>query len=188
MKKRKIFFNRVREILAEIHFYTNEVEALIKGIIWGLSWCAGILANQKITDMRALSSSYLMFALSLLMEFGLRIKGRKHWLSRIIYAIYCAALACIVIIATASLMGITFSQDYYKIMFEITKVIMIFMVIDIVIVWIEPNSEKINISKRENTNSINSNDLINDERNIFKEKLFIGYLGDIYNKGDDTNE
>lgn len=181
MKKLKRY---ILEVLDEIHLYTDKIEAMIKGIILGVSWLGGIVTIKDTADTRALSSAYMIFALSILMEFGLRIKGKKHWLSRVIYVIYLGAMISILLIAIMCLTGTTFRTDHYKIMFELSKWIMIFIGLDIIIVWIGPDVEHKSIWKNKKNDAVSKRLTVeSDEVKLFNEKLFNGYLGNI-DKGD----
>lgn len=171
----------IKENMDEIHLYVNKSELLIKDIIWAISWIGGIYAIGNTTDKQALSSAYLIFALSLLMEFGMRIKEKKHWLSRIIDGMFCMSVACILLMAIISLVGAPLFDNHYKIMFGISSGIMIFMLLDFLITWIEPEGKQEGIIKE------NKDKQVDDKVDLFTEKLYNGCLGDI-KKGDGNNE
>ena len=174
----------LREILDEIHLYTNKLELLIKDIIWGLSWICGIYAIHNTSDKRALSSSYFIFSLSMLMEFGEKIKKKEHWASRLIDGIFCVAIIEVLLLAAVYLFGAPGIKNHFDIMYKTTFGIMCFMGIDFVIAWIEPNIE-FDIKKvddKKSTNEIKDIQLAN----IFRQKLLSGNLGNV--KGDDDNE
>lgn len=172
----------LRECMDEIHLYVDKRELLIKDIIWAISWIGGIYAINNTEDKQALSSAYLIFALSLLMEFGQKIITKKHWFSRLVDSIFCLAIISILLMAIVSLFGAPLlCESHYKIMFIISLSIMVFMILDFIITWIEP---EINQSKPEKHAIIENND---NTIALFNNKLYKGKLGDI-SKGDDTNE
>lgn len=172
----------IKDNLDEMHLYINKSELLIKDIIWAISWIGGIYAIHKTTDKQALASAYLIFSLSLLMEFGVKIKNKKQWLSRVVDGIFCSSIIGILLMSIAALVGPTLSDRYYKIMFDISVGIMVFMLIDFGIIWIEPDIKQ--SDDKEDKKDMKIDDEI---YHIFEEKLFSGCLGNI-NKGDDKNE
>ncbi len=165
----------------EMHLYVNKSELLVKDIIWGISWIGGIYAISKTTDKQALSSAYLIFSLSLLMEFGMKIKGKKHWFSRVIDGAFCVAIICILLMAITALVGAPLCGNHYNVMFNISIGIMIFMLIDFLVTWIEPDAKQLDVKEKEEDMKIE------DKVGVFEKKLYSGCLGDI-NKGDDNNE
>lgn len=171
----------MKKNLDEIHLYVNKSELLIKDIIWAISWIGGIYCINKTADKQALSSAYLIFSLSLLMEFGMKIKGKKYWLSRVVDGVFCMAIICILLMAVTSLFGGIVCAGHYNIMFKISFGIMVFMLVDFVVTWIEPNVKQENILKKE------ENIKTGDKVFLFEEKLYSGALGNI-DKGGDNNE
>lgn len=121
---------RLKDNLDEMHLYINKSEMLIKDTIWAISWIGGICAINKTTDKQALASAYLVFSLSLIMEFGRKIKDKKHWFSRVVDGVFCLAIICILLMATAALMGVQLCGNDDKVMFNISIGIMIYMLID----------------------------------------------------------
>lgn len=172
---------RLKDDLDEMHLYINKSEMLIKDTIWAISWIGGICAINKTTDKQALASAYLVFSLSLIMEFGRKIKDKKHWFSRVVDGVFCLAIICILLMATATLMGVQLCGNDDKVMFNISIGIMIYMLIDFLVVWIEPDI-KIPDKKEENKDM-----KIDDKVDLFEKNLYSGCLGDI-NKGDDKDE
>ena len=168
---------RLKDNLDEMHLYINKSEMLIKDTIWAISWIGGICAINKTTDKQALASAYLVFSLSLIMEFGRKIKDKKHWFSRVVDGVFCLAIICILLMATAALMGVQLCGNDDKVMFNISIGIMI----DFFVVWIEPDI-KIPDNKEENKDME-----IDDKVDLFEKNLYSGCLGDI-NKGDDKDE
>lgn len=166
--------DKKREILREIHLYIDKGELLIKDTIWAISWLGGIYAIKNTQDKRALSSAYLIFSLSLLMEFGLKVKKKKEYLSRIIDGAFCIAAICILLMSVIALVGAPLFADHYIIMYRISKGLMVFMTIDFFVVWVEP--EYIEVE------NIKAKEIYNDyeERNIFQERLLGGNLGNIF--------
>ena len=171
----------IKENLDEIHLYPDKGELLIKDIIWAISWIGGIYTIHETTDKQSLSSAYLIFSLSLLMEFGGKIKEKQHWISRIIDGIFCLSVVSILLMAIASLFGAAVSPVHYEIMFIISFGIMIFIMIDFWITWIGPAVEPVKAMEK------NENKQLDDETVLFSEKLLKGHLGDI-DKGDRDNE
>lgn len=181
----KIDFSAVKKWIEnnikEVHLYADKRELLVKDIIWGISWIGGIYAINGTSDKRALSSAYLIFSLSLLMEFGTKINKKKFWISRIIDGIFCLAIASITLIAMAFLVDAPLDEEHYKIMFNISAGIMLFMLIDFLIAWIQPNDKQIeNIQK-------DTEKKMDNKISLFEQKLYSGCLGNI-NKGEDSNE
>jgi hypothetical protein len=177
----------IKENIDEIHLYVDKSELLIKDIIWAISWIGGIYAVSNTTDKQALSSAYLIFALSLLMEFGLKIKEKKHWFSRVIDGLFCTAIACMLLMAMISLFGAPLFPNHYIIMFGISVGIMIFMLLDFVITWIEPAIEVKQVDSIKKNKDMQAEDMRKMYEKMYNDKLNKGYLGDI-NKGDGNNE
>lgn len=171
----------IKNSLDEMHLYVNKSELLIKDIIWAISWIGGIYAISKTTDKQALSSAYLIFSLSLLMEFGMKIKGKKYWLSRVIDGAFCFAITCILLMAITSLVGAPICENHYNIMFDISIGIMVFMLLDFLITWIEPDVKQPDTTEKEKEMKTD------DKIDMFNKKLYSGCLGDI-NKGENNNE
>ena len=171
----------IKNSLDETHLYVNKSELLVKDIIWAISWIGGIYAISNTSDKQALSSAYLIFSLSLLMEFGMKIKGKKHWLSRVIDGVFCFAIICILLMSITSLVGAPLCDKHYKIMFNISVGIMIFMLLDFLITWIEPDVKPLDNKEKDKDKKTD------DKVCLFEEKLYSGCLGDI-NKGDGNNE
>lgn len=172
---------RLKDSLDEMHLYVNKSELLIKDIIWAISWIGGIYAINTTTDKQALASAYLIFSLSLLMEFGGKVKEKEHWFSRVVDGIFCLAIICILLMAITALVGAPLCDKHYNVMFYISTGIMIFVLIDFLITWIEPDIKQSDDKEKKDSMKID------DKAYIFKEKLYSGCLGDI-NKGDDKNE
>lgn len=70
---------KVEKVIKEIHLYKNKVEALIKVLIWIVSWIGGILVLLGTENKDVLGSAYLIYTLSLLMEFAPRIYEKKSF-------------------------------------------------------------------------------------------------------------
>ena len=165
----------------EMHLYANKSELLVKDIIWAISWIGGIYAINKTTDMQALASAYLVFSLSLLMEFGGKIKDKKHWGSRIVDGVFCFSIIWILLMAITALVGAPLCENHYNIMFDISEGIMMFILIDFFVTWIGPDVKRTDVKEEE------KNLQVDDKVNVFIKKMYSGCLGDI-NKGDDNNE
>lgn len=168
-------------ILEEVHLYSDKGELLVKDIIWLISWIGGIYVVRDATDKRTLASAYLIFSLSMLMEFGMKIKEKEHYISRIIHVIFCALLGCILLLSIVSLCGGSAFIDDYSVMYNCSKWIMIFIVLDWIIAWIvRPVSED---ELYLNTKMLESDGVMNEEKNKFQDKLLYGNLGSI-SKGE----
>lgn len=173
---------RIRKILKEVHLYTNKIEMLIKFIIWGISWIGGILVLQSTQDKKAVGSAYLIFALSLLMEFAAKIKDKKDIFSKIIHTIFCSMMVGILFMAVMILFGMKLEECYYDVMFGLSVAIMIFMSLDFLIFWLgtEYINEVVDIQQKEIKPVYN-------ERELFKSHLYNGNLGNI-EKGEQIDE
>jgi len=176
---------RIKKVLREVHLYTNKIEMLIKIIIWGISWIGGILVLQSSTDKKSIGSAYLIFALSLLMEFAIKIKDKNDIFSKIIHTIFCCIMIAILFMAFGILLGMEFQQYYYDVMFGLSAIIMIFMFLDFLIFWVGTEYiyiEEINI-QQENTKSVHKEKAME----LFDNYLYHGTLGNI-EKGEQKDE
>ena len=111
----------------------------------------------------------------------MKIKGKKHWFSRVIDGAFCVAIICILLMAITALVGAPLCGNHYNVMYNISIGIMIFMLIDFLVTWIEPDAKQLDVKEKEEDMKIE------DKVGVFEKKLYSGCLGDI-NKGDDNNE
>ena len=82
------------------------------------------------------------------MEFGMKIKGKKHWFSRVIDGAFCVAIICILLMAITALVGAPLCGNHYNVMFNISIGIMIFMLIDFLVTWIEPDAKQLDVKEK----------------------------------------
>ena len=78
-KKNKI---RISKAVKDLYLYPNRSkgENVLRGAVWLSSWIVGIMV-QTTTDYRAMGGAYIIFAVSLLLEFI--TEGRNSIIARI---------------------------------------------------------------------------------------------------------
>lgn len=170
---------KVKKIIIEVHLYTNKIEALIKTVIWIISWIGGILVLLDTTDKNVLGSAYFIYTLSLLMEFVPKIYGKAEPWSRFLHTVFCFTIAIVCVLAAAILFGATLSNGFFTLMLVLTCFVIAYMVIDTFALWMELDRGVKNMEEKNN-----SKDLVESK---FEEKLISGNLGNI-GKGIENNE
>lgn len=163
---------KIKKIISEIHLYNNKIEALIKVIIWIISWIGGIFVLLDTENKEVLCSAYFIYMLSLLMEFVPKIHRMKEFGSRIIHSIFCFIMAIIFLLAVGVLFGVSLPETGYDIMLNLTTVVIVYMAIDVFVLWLEPENKPLDIKS-------NDIDSIFESRETFSERLSNGNLGDI---------
>lgn len=86
-ERKKAAAKVIRELY--LYPYRSVSESVIRVTVLGGSWLVGIVVQQPI-DQRALGGAYLIYALSLLLEFAPETK--KHPLARIIHGLFCTLI------------------------------------------------------------------------------------------------
>ena len=214
--KFKKLYRELSRIMHETHLYKSKIESLIKTSIWLVSWIGGIAITIYSTDKRAIASAYLLFSLSLLMEFGQKIKEKKQIVSRLIDCVFCVSGVTLIVLSFACLLGDNLIDkgllnDFYDIMFVITICQMVFMVLDFICLWVSPDDNPETPPPDDNCSSPNRElppqsddgdarkcecaDASNDNDNLtaddgfcmFELKLMTGNLGNV-KEGDNDNE
>lgn len=170
---------KVKKIIIEVHLYTNKVEALIKTVIWIISWIGGILVLLNTTDKNVLGSAYFIYTLSLLMEFVPKIYGKTESWSRFLHTVFCFTISIVLVLASAILFGATLPNGFFTLMLVLTCLVIAYMVIDTFTLWMGLDQGVKNIEEK------------NDSKNLieskFEEMLIRGNLGNI-GKGIENNE
>lgn len=89
MKKeqKKLAMRTVKELY--LYPYRSKGENAVRAIIWMISWLIGI-AIQSSTNHQAIGGAYLIFALSLLLEFVPESRTRPF--ARFLHGLFCALL------------------------------------------------------------------------------------------------
>lgn len=82
-KKRKLTAKRVRNLY--LYPYRSKGENLARGGVWMASWLIGIIAQQT-ANQQTLGGAYLIFALSLLLEF--LPESKEYLLAKIVHGIF----------------------------------------------------------------------------------------------------
>lgn len=87
-KKNKI---RISKAVKDLYLYPNRSkgENVLRGAVWLSSWIVGIMV-QTTTDYRAMGGAYIIFAVSLLLEFI--TEGRNSIIARIAHGMFCILL------------------------------------------------------------------------------------------------
>ena len=175
----------IKDIIDDIHLYDNKIELLIRYVLWGILWIGGIVVVKDTPDKRTLTSSFFIFGLSMLMELGPKIKGKKYYISRFIYLVLVLAMVLIVLMSVRSLMGMVQFETYYTFMYYCSSILMIYLAVDFFIAWLEPGElHKIRL-KDESDKTKEENEIC--ERDVFCQRLISGNLGNI-GKGDTDDE
>lgn len=105
----------ISSIIHDLYLYPNRSkgENLIRGLVWCISFAIGILAQHFFTpnfvDQRALCGAYLIYALSLLLEFAL--KDNEHLLGMIVHGLFLVLLCLIIVGAGFFSFSPTFAAD-----------------------------------------------------------------------------
>lgn len=164
---------RVRDTISEIHLYNNKMEALIKVVIWIIAWIGGILVLLGVENKEVLGSAYFIYMLSLLMEFAPQIQEKKRLGSRLPHTLLCFAMAVVCLLSVSVILGAKMPDMGYNIMSNLTIAVIIYMVIDSFVLWIEPEKGFVDFVE-------NGNDAVENEQKIkFTEYLLNGNLGNI---------
>lgn len=164
---------KLQKIITEIHLYENKIEALIKIVIWIISWIGGILALLGTDEKRVLGSAYFIYMLSLLMEFAPKIYKKTEFWSKFLHTIFCFAMSIVCLLSIGILFGASLPNIFFNIMLGLTIFIIVYMIIDLFILWVG--------TERNITCVVNNNaDKDLDKQKIkFEERLSEGYLGNI---------
>ncbi len=162
---------KIKQILQELFLYTNKIEMAIKISIWIISWIGGILVLQNEEINNTLGCAYFIFSLSLLMEFVPQIGNKRHFGSKLIHTLFCICILIDLFMSINLLLGGNGDETYYNIMFLVSKIIIIYMAINFIILWLF-GAYKAEIE-------IDLNHTFENEQKIFEEKLTHGYLGSV---------
>lgn len=169
------------KIIEEVHLYVNKNEALIKVIIWIISWIGGILVLLGTEDKEAIGSAYFIYSLSLLMEFVPKIYKKERFWNKFRHTIFCFAISIVFVFSTAIILGVSLSSVFYTVIFRLTVCVVVYMVIDTFILWLQRERPLMNDENME----INENAHV--EQAKFEETLLKGNLGSI-KKGEESDE
>ena len=176
--------NIPKETICDINLYKFKLEGMVKIVFWIASWVVGIAVMMNTADKRTLASAYLIFSLSLLMEFAPGINKKTHLLGTIVHGAFCFILILILLISVAALAWngksdtVSIPDVLSYIMFGLSIAVIIFMFLNllsiIVFADVKPDApSNITISKS------NSDTL----QEIYANKLSGGPLGNL-NEGD----
>lgn len=172
---------RVKSTISEIHLYNNKLEALIKVVIWIIAWIGGIIVILDVENKEVLGSAYFIYMLSLLMEFAPQIQEKKRLGSKLSHTLLCFAMAVVCLLSVSVILGTKLSETGYNIMSILTIVVVVYMVIDVFVLWIEPENDSAIFCN-------NCNVAVESEQvSKFIENLFKGNLGNI-DGGTESNE
>lgn len=164
---------KIKKIISEMHLYKNKIEALIKVVIWIISWIGGILVLLKTENKAVLGSAYFIYMLSLLMEFVPKIYGKTEFWSKFVHTILCFAMSIVCLLSVGILFGVSLPVIGFKVMSALTIIVIAYMVIDTFVLWLEPENNFAN-NKKDN------DDLdLNVQEQIFYQNLSEGNLGNI---------
>ncbi len=83
LEKRKITAKKVRNLY--LYPYRSKEENLARGAVWMVSWLTGIIAQQN-ANQQATGGAYLIFALSLLLEF--LPESKEYLLAKIVHGVF----------------------------------------------------------------------------------------------------
>lgn len=166
---------KIRDFFDDVHLYKNKIEYLVKITIWWISWIGGINATSSHID--GLSGACFIFALSLLMEFGAQIVKKHMLLSRILHTTYCLAVVAILLLSATNLFASNCDTDYSMILYNISLGVMIYMSIDVFVLWISPGD---NSTENEKSNVDEEKlKMIEETLKVFEEKLNAGNIGNV---------
>lgn len=167
----------------DVHLYKDKIEAFIKTGIWIISFIGGILALSNSQNKEFVGSSFFIYTLSLLMEFVPQIKEKAELSSRILHLIFCALLSTDCFLSIGILFGVFSSDKYSKLMHIFIILAIIYMLIDLAALWIQPE-KKAPINK---SSSIHIGTYRDEVIKKFRKKLLDGNLGSI-KEGAEKNE
>lgn len=163
----------LKRTITEIHLYKNKLEAFIKVVIWIISWIGGILVLLDTEDKNVLGSAYFIYMLSLLMEFAPKIHGKTQFWSKFSHTLLCFMMSFVCLLAVGILLGVTLPDLGYTVMSILTIIVIVYMVIDSFVLWIEPENTLLDAE-----NNISNRDL-DSLKLIFNKRLLEGNLGNI---------
>lgn len=161
-----------KEIISDMHLYKNKIESLIKVIIWIISWIGGILVLLKADNKEVLGSAYFIYMLSLLMEFVPKINSKVQFYSRLLHTVLCFMMTCVFLLSACIVYGVKLHNYWYVVMFILTISIIIYMIGDSFILWLEPKPSYI-----ENNDDLERTESAQEKK--FNDRLLKGNLGNI---------
>lgn len=137
--KEKII-NGAFTVFQETVLYDNKLEMAIKSLIWFISWlvgiCTMIIAGQSVST----AGAYLIFGLSLLMEFSKKLTAKKSkFLSRLLSTGFLATMMVEVAMSIGILVGVGFLQDKINLIFNLTIAQVIILTIDCILMLLLPD-------------------------------------------------
>lgn len=165
--------NKLKKIISEIHLYDNKMEALIKVVIWIISWIGGIFVLLEVENKEVLGSAYFIYMLSLLMEFAPQIQGKTQLGSKLPHTIFCFTMATVCLLSVCILLGASMPDSGYNVMKVLTIIVIVYMVTDTFALWLEPESSSVNVMDN------NDDTGMNNQKSKFQECLLKGNLGNI---------
>lgn len=164
---------KTKKIVSEIHLYENKIEALIKVLIWIISCIGGIVVLLGEKNKEVLGSAYFIYTLSLLMEFAPKIYGKTEFWSKFLHTLFCFAMSIVCLLSLGTLLGVSLSDTNYEIMLLLIFFIIAYMVIDLFILWLEPDSSLMNYKDSHICEEMDKQQL------MFSQRLTEGNLGNI---------
>lgn len=169
----------------ELHLYNDKVEMGVKTLIWIASWIGGIFVFiNKEYSYKMLGSAYFFFSLSILMEFLPRIKEKNEYIGRISHTIFCMFSILNLFMSIALLLDFEPNKLYINIMFIFSLMTVIYMIFDLVAIWILKSTRENSKAKKEPNLQIQQKSI---KVQCFRTNLSKGNLGNI-EKGDEKNE
>ncbi|EQK44949.1 hypothetical protein C671_2292 [[Clostridium] bifermentans ATCC 19299] len=163
-----------KKLICELHLYKLKIEAFIKVTIWTISWIGGIYVLQGITEKETIGSAYLVFSLSLLMEFCLDISKQTMIISKISRIIFCGLCVIMLVISLIVLVDAPIKPFHYNTLYYIPKIIMGWMWIDTIALCIGEEIIDSNRTPRPSNKPSDEDKKIEKE---FTDKLTKGALG-----------
>lgn len=146
------------------------MEYLIKLLVWIICWIGGAFVLNDAT--KGVGSSYFVFSLALLMEFGPQIKEKKECIVRIIHWLFCFAICSILVCSAIILLSAKYYEKLHKIMYVVSIIVIVYMCLDCSILWIFKEDDDIPCGANEIA-------LNNDRVEKFSKNLTTGNLGTI---------
>ena len=146
---------KTKKAIRELYLYDNPIEATIKLIFWLFCWIAGILIiHINFDSLSSAGSTYLIFSVTLLMDFVPRILYIKNLFSKIVHIIFCGCNVVILFISFGMILQIDHILFNESIAYIISIIVIVYMIINLVCMWLDVDITKKNGLKNSIDNEI----------------------------------
>lgn len=165
MKER---FNSMWEVFSELFIGKSKMGVYIKTVVMDVAWVLGLLIIGSQGQLNW-GSAYLVFTLSLLIEYAERLEYTTLMASKIILTVICILLGGTLILSLVDLAAENPDEMLYKISFWCIVVVMVFTNISMIIMLILGDKKEQHVAES----------TINDWLGRFYSELNSGELGSL---------